>query len=310
MAQQLIPAKQIEMPLEPGCLALTKSQVACLGAVRRGIHSKGQVAIAARLDLSKTLRALDALATLQLIKKTSDHRWRMTRRGRNCRFKAIPDKVRHGSNGLGQASERLLQALNPRPMSGSELADELRITKQRVHQLVVKLHGTGHVRLGDPERVLHVIAHKDDPTPLLSRGEQRVFSAIAEQYDTTVAKIRLAVGCSDDEAKGTLRRLVGVGLVAENKKANGSRHYQTTKVGSLHPQYRLSAERAGPPPCRFDRIAFSRFFRFLPSMDEHRLQRSGMRWACRIKPSMRFSSISNENPLSAKKGRPCDRHIC
>ena len=86
------------------------------------------------------------------------------------------------------------------------------------------------------KRVLHVIAHKDDPTPLLSRGEQRVFSAIAEQYDTTVAKIRLAVGCSDDEAKETLRRLVRVGLVAENKKANGSRHYQTTKVGSLHPQ--------------------------------------------------------------------------
>jgi DNA-binding MarR family transcriptional regulator len=255
MAQQLIPAKQIEMPLQPGRLALTKSQVACLGTVRRGIHSKTQVAIATHLDLRKTLRALDALAKLDLITKTADHHWRVTRRGRACRFRTIPDKARRGSSGLGHAALRLLQALN-RPMGGSELANELGVTKQRVHQLVVALHGTGHVRLGDPDRVLHIIAHKDDPTSLLSRSERRVFAAITDQYDTTAAKIRLAVGCSDDEAAETLRRLVGMGLVAENKKVNGSRHYQVTKVGSLHPQYRQSAQRASPPPLpvRSDRV--------------------------------------------------------
>jgi DNA-binding IclR family transcriptional regulator len=141
-------------------------------------------------------------------------------------------------------------------MSGSELARQLSITRQRVHQLVVKLHGKGHVRLGDRERVLHVIARKADPTPLLSRDEQRVFSAIAEQYDTTTGKIRLAAGCSEGRAEDILKRLVSIGLVAQNKTVNGTRRYQITTAGSLHPQYRQSAERADPPPLavRSDRV--------------------------------------------------------
>jgi hypothetical protein len=61
--------------------------------------------------------------------------------------------------GLGQGAQSLLEALR-RPMSGRELARDLKITKQRVHQLVMKLHGMGHVRLGDQERILHVVAQR------------------------------------------------------------------------------------------------------------------------------------------------------
>jgi DNA-binding MarR family transcriptional regulator len=141
-------------------------------------------------------------------------------------------------------------------MSGSELASELRITKQRVHQLVVKLYGMGHVRLGDRESILHIVARKDDAVPLLSRDEQRVFSAVAEEYDTTVGKIKRLVGCSEAEVENTLRRLVQMAFVAENKKVDGSRRYQITKTGSLHPQYRQSGARADPPPLpvRSDRV--------------------------------------------------------
>ena len=255
MAQGLVPRRQLELPLELGRLALTRSQVACFAAVRRGIHSKSQIAIAARLDLAKTLRTLEALAKLRLIRRTADQQWRTTECGRNCRYRAISDKKRRNSNELGQGAQRLLEALG-RPMSGSELARHLRFTKQRVHQLVVKLHGMGHVRLGDRERVLQVIARKADPTPLLSRDEQRLFSAITEQYDTTTGKIRLAAGCSEARAEDILGRLVSIGLVAENEKANGSRRYQLTKAGSLHPQYRQSAGRADPPPLavRSDRV--------------------------------------------------------
>jgi DNA-binding MarR family transcriptional regulator len=255
MAQPLIPRRQLEMPLELGRLALTRSQLACFEAIRRGIHSKSQIAIAARLDLAKTLRTLDALARLGLIKKTADQRWRSTERGRNCEFRAISDKKRRNSNKLGQGGKRLLETLH-RPMSGSELARHLKITKQRVHQLVVKLHGMGHVRLGDGERVLHVVACKADPTPLLSRDEERVFSAMAEQYDTTTKKIGRAARCSQGRTKDILKRLVSIGLVAENKKANGSRRYRIATAGSLHPQYKQSAERADPPPLavRSDRV--------------------------------------------------------
>jgi DNA-binding IclR family transcriptional regulator len=255
MAQRLIPRRQLEMPLELGRLALTRSQLACFEAIRRGIHSKSQIAIAAHLDLAETLRTLDALAKLRLIKRTADQRWRSTERGRNCEFRAIPDKKRRNSNKLGQGGKRLLETLR-RPMSGSELARHLKITKQRVHQLVVKLHGMGHVRLGDGERVLHVIARKADPTPLLSRDEERVFSAVAEQYDTTTGKIRRAARCNQGRTEDSLKRLVRIGLVAENEKANGSKRYQISTAGSLHPQYRHSAERADPPPLavRSDRV--------------------------------------------------------
>jgi DNA-binding MarR family transcriptional regulator len=141
-------------------------------------------------------------------------------------------------------------------MSGNELANELRFSKQRVHQLVVKLHGMGHVRFGDRKNILHIVARTDDPVPLLLRDEQRTFSAIAEEYDTTVGKIKRIVGCTEAEIENTLRRLVQMGLVAENKKVNGSRRYQITKTGSLHPQYRRSGGRADPPPLpvRSDRV--------------------------------------------------------
>src|SRR5262245_51744793 len=111
MAQRLIPRRQLEMPLELGRLALTRSEVACFEAIRRGIYSKSQIAIAARLDLTKTLRTLDALAKLQLIKRTAGQRWQSTLRGRNCEFRAISDKKRRNSNMLGQGARRLLDTL-------------------------------------------------------------------------------------------------------------------------------------------------------------------------------------------------------
>jgi hypothetical protein len=128
MAQVL--AEQLEMPLQSGCLALRKSQIACLKAMSGGIHSKSQMAIAARLDLPKTLHALNALGKLGLAKETTNHQWWMTRHGRSCQFKTISDKKRRNSQRLGQGAERLLQALS-RPMCGNELASELGITKQR-----------------------------------------------------------------------------------------------------------------------------------------------------------------------------------
>jgi hypothetical protein len=63
--------------------------------------------------------------------------------------------------GLGQGAQRLLEALR-RPMSGRELARDLKITKQRVHQLVVKLHGMGHVRLAT-RRGFCTSSHSADP---------------------------------------------------------------------------------------------------------------------------------------------------
>jgi predicted transcriptional regulator len=255
MAHDMLLTQQLELGLGSESLALTKAQVACLNAIARGSRSKSQIAITARLDLPEALRAVDALAKLQLIRRTANRHWQITRRGRNCQFRTLPDKKRRDSNKLGRAAQRLLAALS-RPMTGDEHARHLLITKQRVRYLVVKLHAMGQLRVGDHESVLHIIVRRDDPAPLLSRHEQRVFSAAAEQYATTAAKIKLAAGCNKDVAERALQRLVAIGLVAENKKANGSKRYQITKAGSLHPQYRQAAGRADPPPLpvRSDRV--------------------------------------------------------
>jgi DNA-binding MarR family transcriptional regulator len=120
----------------------------------------------------------------------------------------------------------------------------------------VKLHARDQLRFGDAARVMHIIARKDDTTPLLSRDEQRVLCAIAERYDTTAGKIRQAAKLKADVVDEALRRLVRIGLVAENDTANGSKRYQTTTAGSHHPQYRQRGNRADPPPLpvRSDRV--------------------------------------------------------
>jgi predicted transcriptional regulator len=141
-------------------------------------------------------------------------------------------------------------------MSGGELADRLGVTKQRAYQLIVDLHAAGRVRLADPPHRLRVVARANDPTPFLSRQEQRVLSAMPEDYATATTKIRLAAGCGETVAAGAIERLLALGLVARERKVAGAQVYRLTKAGMAHPQYRRAAAPAAPPslPVRSDRV--------------------------------------------------------
>jgi DNA-binding PadR family transcriptional regulator len=101
-----------------------------------------------------------------------------------------------------------------------------------------------------------MVARADDPTPLLSREEQRVLSAFPEHYATTATKIRLAARCEETATAGALERLLALGLVAGEGTAAGSKVYRLAAAGLAHPQYRQSAGRAAPPtlPVRSDRV--------------------------------------------------------
>jgi predicted transcriptional regulator len=120
-------------------LILTESQEACLVALRSRKESKTDIAIQSKLDLRKAEKALEALKELGLAKRDEMNSWHLTRSGRDCRFKVIPDRIRRSSGLPGPGGRRLLDALN-RPMRGDQLAERLGITLQRVRQLVVKLH--------------------------------------------------------------------------------------------------------------------------------------------------------------------------
>src|ERR1700688_1796583 len=102
-------------------LVLTKSQAACLIALRRRKDSKPEIAIQAKLDLTKTATELGALARIGLARQNQSKRWHTTTSGKACRFKIGPDRLRRNSGLPGPGALRLLQLLD-RPMRGSEIA--------------------------------------------------------------------------------------------------------------------------------------------------------------------------------------------
>lgn len=256
MAHGSLLGQQIEFrPESSATPALTASQAACIEALRKGAASKSQIAIAAGLSHYRARSALLSLASVRLAERAPGNRWRLTRRGRACRLETVPDKHGRGAGKLGRAAKRALRALD-HPMSRSELAARLGVTTQRAHQLIVALRAAGRVQLGDPQLRPLIVARAGDPTPLLSRQEQRVLSVIPEHYATTADRIRPAVRCSVSAASRILGRLLELGLIAVEERTAGQKVYRLSQAGSAHPQYRPFGGRAAPPtlPVRSDRV--------------------------------------------------------
>ena len=243
------------MPLKALSLALTKSQAACLIALRNGKVSKPEIAIQVKLDLSKTATALGTLARLELAKQDQAKRWDTTPRGKICRFKTVPDRLRRNSGIPGSGGQRLLRLL-VRPMRGNEIVKKLGVSHQRVRQLVIKLYAQGRVTFGDPENPFWIIRRADDRTPLLSRDEEHVLSAIPREYVTNVTKIRLAARMPENKVQKIIERLIASGFVEDLEGLQGNRVYRLTQAGKNHPQRDQTARRAAVPrlPVESDRV--------------------------------------------------------
>ena len=180
-------------------IVLTKSQAACLIALRRGKDSKTEIAIQAKLDLTKTATELGALARIGLARQNQSKRWHTTTSGKACRFKIVPDRLRRNSGLPGPGALRLLQLLD-RPMRGSEIAEELGISHQRVRQLVIKLHAQGRVSFGDP----------DMPFWIVTRAGDRDSPAVARRGACPISNpARVSDGCYKDTARGAHARAHG-----------------------------------------------------------------------------------------------------
>ena len=231
------------MPIKPRNLALTNSQAACLIALRHGNETKPSVAIAARLDVIKAATALTMLARLGLAKQNQAKRWHATARGKICRYNAVPDRLRRRRDVPGIGGLRLL-ALLDRPMRGSEIAEKLGITHQRVRQLIIKLHAQGDVRLGDRGNIFWMVMRAGDKTRLLSRDEERVLSAIPREYVTDVTKIRLATRMPANKVMSIIDKLDISRLVETSNGLRGDQVYRITTAGLNHPQRARSARLA------------------------------------------------------------------
>ena len=243
------------MPLKARGLVLTKSHAACLTALRNGKVTKPEIAILAKLDLAKTAAALGTLEQLGLVKQNRQKHWHATRRGKACRFKVIPDRLRRNSEVPGSGGQRLLNLLD-RPMRGNQIVEKLGVSHQRVRQLVIKLHAQGYVTFGDEENPFWIIRRTDDRTTLLSRAEEHVLSIIPREYVTNIIKIRLAARMPEKKIRKILEGLIASRFVEEFEGLQGNRVYRLTDAGNNHPQRDLYARRAAEPrlPVESDRV--------------------------------------------------------
>lgn len=230
------------MPIKARNFALTRSQAACLIALRNGKNSKSKVALEAELDLIETVTALAALGQLGLARQNKASRtWGATARGKVCRYKIVPDRPRRNRGAPGASGLRLL-ALLDRPMRGREIAEKLEITLQRVHQLVIRLHARGYVSIGDQANMLWMVMRAGDKTRLLSRDQERVLSAIPRDYVTDATKIRLAAHL--DRVEKILESLIIAKLIETSVGFRGNQVYRLTSAGLNHPQRVRSARHA------------------------------------------------------------------
>ncbi len=227
-------------------IVLNEPQAGCLLALRFDKRSRTQIALLAKLDLRGAAIALGELKALGLAERGEADRWHPTQRGEDCRIQVVPGGSRKTAmpNAEGR---RLLEALD-RPKRGRELAEDLGIGAQRLHRLAVSLHGQGLLKFADQERILYIVSRQDDQTPLLSRDEERVLSAIPREYATNLRKIGMAARLGVNRARQILARLLANGLVERLDGLLGEPVYQITAAGEQHPQGGKPSNRAEAPP--------------------------------------------------------------
>jgi DNA-binding MarR family transcriptional regulator len=132
-------------------------------------------------------------------------------------------------------------------MRGVELVERLGVTPQRVHQLIVRLHAQGRVRLGDRGDILHIVARSDDPSLLLTHDEERILSALPDEAATTVPKLAAGTHLPSARATNAVDHVYEKGLVEEAGSSRGYTLYRLAAEGRAHIQRHASARRAEPP---------------------------------------------------------------
>jgi hypothetical protein len=77
-------------------------------------------------------------------------------------------------------------------MTGSVIAEKLGVTRQRVRQLIVRLHALGRIAFGDPDDPFWIVMRAEDKSLILSYDEERVLSALPRERAADAARMRAA----------------------------------------------------------------------------------------------------------------------
>ena len=239
-------------------VTLAKSQEACLSALRLGKASVTQIALAARVSVKKVIRALAALESLGLAEKSGERVtvWRATRDGETCFI--IPretDEPSEGSLEPSASGRRLLELLD-RPIDGRTIAHKLGLSRQGAKHVLRVLHRQGRVKFADPDDLSWWVLRADDETPLLTREQERVLSAIPREYATDASRIMRRTQLTVDQVEAALQDLVRTGLVGAVGEFNKAALFRATANGIAHLQNRSDIDFAEPPhlPVYSDRV--------------------------------------------------------
>lgn len=119
-----------------------------------------------------------------------------------------------------------------------------------------RLCAQGYVKFGDLEDLSWWVMRAEDETPLLTREEERVLSAIPGAYATNAVNIRRRTRLAGDRIETALERLVDSGFVEDVGEFNGAALFRATAAGLGHPQNRQDIRDAEAPrlPVHSDRV--------------------------------------------------------
>ncbi len=256
---------------------LTESEALCLEALRAGLEGKTAIALATKRDLKTVAKALESFGVQhQLIRRHRRVNWRATRHGQSCEIRVIPDPVR-GRRGRtpggiveGSAGEGLLRLLD-RPRHGQELLTRLGISRQRLHQLIVRFHAEGRLRFGDPVFITHILAGGDDRSVLLTRREERLLSAIPEGVAATISRLTATTGIGGQDVSAVVASLVEKDLLVACGKHKNRALYRLTAQGKEHFQRDETARAIEPGPLE---VRSDEVYSVLTCLAEHRQMRT------------------------------------
>src|SRR5208282_5149439 len=212
----------------------------CLMVLRNPGFSVGRIAVAAKLDLRKAEAAVRKLTELGFAEQGDSRLWLVTTQGETYSFQTTPDRrERRG-----------------RPMSGRALARELGFSRERVRQLLLRLHAQGRIAFADPDHPSWLIKRADDESPVLFRDETRVLSALPLERAADVAGLTRATKLARGEVDRILEKLIDGGWVEALGGLNGAQAFRIAAAGLEHPQYVHTKRRLPPPhlPVRSDRV--------------------------------------------------------
>jgi DNA-binding MarR family transcriptional regulator/predicted transcriptional regulator len=234
-------------------ILLTRADAACLDAIRAGAGRQNLIALQTKLTLKDAAASIAKLAAAGLVIRQQRYCWEATRRGKGALVTIVanPERSRGGKRfgeiRPGTSSDRLIALLDD-PRRGTELAKELGISSQRVHQLVIRLVALGFLRVGDERHPLRIVCRADDHSVLLRIAEERVLSSLSQGGATTVGKIAIMTRMTRPDVNASIQYLMDRRLVRQEGVSKHGELFILTPAGADHPQRRRTARRADLPP--------------------------------------------------------------